>query len=331
MNVLVTGGAGYIGSVTCQILSQSGFRPVTLDNLIHGDKNTVRWGPFYEGSIQDTELVQHVLLKEEIKAVVHLAAYISVGESMALPLKYYENNVTASIDFIGEVVKTGIENFLFSSSCAVYGEPTTLPVREDHYCKPISVYGSTKLSIENLIRNLTHSYPLKSMALRYFNVAGATTELGNNRHPAIHLIPKTFQAALDPNYTLKVYGNQYSTPDGSCIRDYVHVYDIARAHVLALKKLLTLREAKYFNTYNLGSGIGSSIFEIIRTIESVTGLEVKYNILPARSGDPAHLVADLEKTKRELNWHPQVSDLQTMIQSSYDWLKKENPTYHTNH
>ncbi len=331
MNVLVTGGAGYIGSVTCQRLAQSGFHPVVIDNLVHGERSAVRWGPFYEGSIQNNELVRQILHKEEIKAVIHLAAYISVGESMAVPLKYYDNNVTASIEFIGEVVQNGIENFIFSSSCAVYGEPTTHPVREDHYCKPISVYGNTKLSTENLIRNLTQSYPLKSIMLRYFNVAGATSELGNNRHPAIHLIPKALQAALDPNYTLKVYGNQYPTPDGSCIRDYVHVDDIARAHVLSLKKLLALRESKYNNAYNLGSGIGTSIFEIIHAVETVTGKNVKYTILPARNGDPAHLVGDLEKAKRELAWQPQCSDIQTIVKSAYDWVQTAQSAHQTQH
>jgi UDP-glucose-4-epimerase GalE len=319
MKVLVSGGAGYIGRVTCKILHENGFCPVTIDNLIYGDRSAVRWGPFYEGNIKDTELVQHILLKEEIKGVIHLAASISVGESVDNPLKYYENNLTSSIDFIGEIVKNGIENFIFSSSCAVYGEPTSLPVREDHHCQPVSVYGSTKLSVENLIRNLTFSYPFKSISFRYFNVAGAHQDLGETRHPPIHLIPSALQSLQNPQTPLHVYGNQYPTPDGSCIRDYVHVEDISLAHVLALKKLLSLRESKYNNTYNLGSGRGYSVFEVIRAIEKISQQTLHYDILPPRKGDPANLVADFEKARRDLGWEPKKSDLETIIRSAYDW------------
>jgi len=325
VNVLVTGGAGYIGSHACKILSSEGFTPVTLDNLSSGHESAVKWGPLYKGDIRDTALLQKIFTTQNIGAVLHFAAAMNVGESMRDPLKYYENNVSGSLSLISQMTAANVHSLIFSSSCTLYGNAAESPITENCEPAPINPYGETKHIIENLIFDLKRAYPLKSVILRYFNAAGAGLEgdIGENATAAIHLVPLAIRAALDPNYTLQVYGGDYATPDGTCIRDYVHVEDVARAHMLALKMLLQKPPgAPYVEMCNLGSERGYSVLEILREVEKITQKPVKYKMAPRRDGDPTRLVADATKAKRLLGWQPQFSDLQTIIRTAYQWQQR---------
>jgi UDP-arabinose 4-epimerase len=327
VKVLVTGGAGYIGSHTCKILLSEGFTPVTLDNLVSGNETSVKWGPFYKGDIHDKALLNKIFVEEKIAAVIHFAAHINVGESVHDPLKYYDNNVTGSLALIGQMIEHKVYNLIFSSSCTLYGNAAESPITENCKPDPINPYGETKKIIENLIDDLKKSYPLKSVILRYFNAAGAGLDgdLGETSSAAIHLVPLAIKAALDPEYFLPVFGGDYATPDGTCIRDYVHVEDVAMAHVLALKMILQKpANTPYVERCNLGFGKGYSVLEIIREVEKITHLTVKYKMSPRREGDPPRLIAETSKAKRLLGWQPQFSDLQTIIRTAYQWHLRSN-------
>lgn len=303
--VLVTGGAGYIGSHVCKALAQSGFEPVTYDNLSTGHREAVKWGPFVQGNIRNPIALSRAFREYNPVAVMHFAAYAYVGESVIDPHKYYLNNVIGSWTLLEEALNADIEKFIFSSSCATYGCPEKLPIREDTPQHPINPYGSTKLIVEQMLRDLS-LFPYG--ILRYFNAAGCDPELFERHNPETHLIPKALLAA-QLRETFPIYGNDYPTPDGTCIRDYVHVNDLARAHVDALKT----RENVILN---LGGGTGYSVKEVINMVRKVTGLPLPTEILGRRPGDPAVLVADISKAKQILNWSPQ-RDLETLVRSAY--------------
>lgn len=324
MNVLVTGGAGYIGSHTCKALAAEGFTPVTVDSLITGHRRLIKWGPFYEGDIRDSSMLEKIFASHDIKAVMHFAAHIDVGESVQDPMKYYDNNVVGSIQLLNQMIRHNIYNFIFSSSCTVYGNSSKEELTENDPLTPINPYGETKMAIENLIHDLKKNHPLKTVIFRYFNAGGADRdgELGETHDQETHIIPLAIRAALDPDYTLEVFGKDYATPDGSCIRDYVHVDDVAQAHVKALKRILTKDCIASVNIFNLGSGRGYSVFEILNHVEKIVGKPVKYKIGTRREGDPARLIADTKKSRQLLDWTPQFSDLSTIIRTACEWYLK---------
>jgi UDP-glucose-4-epimerase GalE len=311
-NVLVTGGAGFIGSHVCKELSREGFLPVVFDRLEEGHREFVKWGPLEEGDLRDGPRLREVLKKHKIDAVMHFAASIVVSESVADPRKYYENNVGGSLSLLAAVRDAGIGFFVFSSTAAVYGMPVRVPIDENHPKAPINPYGVTKLLVENALQDYSRAYGLRAVALRYFNAAGADPEgeLREAHDPETHLIPNAVRAALDPDYTLRLFGNDYSTPDGTCIRDYIHVKDLARAHVAALKRL---PEWDSFQAINLGIGKGFSVLEVIRAVERKFGKKVKVGISPRREGDPPELLADPGKAREMLGWNPEYETIEAIV------------------
>lgn len=321
MNVLVTGGAGYIGSHTCKQLKKHGITPVVYDNLSRGHKEFVQWGPFVEGDILDTEKVIKTLKEHKIQAVIHFAAFAYVGESVETPSIYYRNNVHGTLSLLEAMLKVNVKNFVFSSTCATYGIPEKTPLVEDMPQNPINPYGQTKLMIEKILKDYGSAYRLKSVCLRYFNAAGADQDgvIGERHEPETHLIPLAIEAALK-NKTMKIFGNDYPTPDGTCIRDYIHVTDLSEAHVLALKYLDTAE--KNYNYFNLGNGKGFSVKEIIKAVEDVSSKKVNAEVYPRRAGDPAVLVSDSEKAAKYLQWKPQITDIKEIIRTAYNWHQK---------
>ena len=318
MNVLVVGGAGYIGAHTVQALRGRGHKVFVYDNLSTGNLEAVPEDVhFFEGDIRDGDFLRHIFAEYLIDAVVHFAACSLVGESMQDPAKYYNNNVVGTLSLLNAMKGAGVEYLLFSSTAAVYGEPTSLPITETALCQPTNVYGRTKLAIEWSLADYAQAYNLKYTALRYFNAAGASLDASiGEAHPVeTHLIPLIFQAVIK-HKALQVFGDDYLTPDGTCIRDYIHVLDLATAHVLALEKMVQTRQSA---VYNLGTETGFSVLEIIKMVEQVTGLEVPYTISPRRAGDPARLVASVNKAKQQLGWQLQYSDLQQIISSAWQW------------
>ena len=317
-NVLVTGGAGYIGSHTCKALAAAGFTPVTYDNLVYGHESAVKWGPFERGDILDAARLADVIRKYQPKAVLHFAAYAYVGESVADPAKYYRNNVLGTLSLLESMRAEGIGQIVFSSSCAVYGVPESVPISESAHLNPINPYGASKVIAERMLADYGAAYGLKSVALRYFNAAGADpgSEIGEDHDPETHLIPLALEAAIGARPDVTIYGNDYDTKDGTCIRDFVHVGDIAKAHVLALTKLQTgpLRPA-----YNLGAGHGVSVREVIDTVGAITGREITVATGPRRVGDPPVLLADPRRANDELDWKPEYPDIGDMIESAWSW------------
>lgn len=321
--ILVVGGAGYIGSHMCKYLYNNGLRPVVLDNLSLGHRQAVQWGPLYVGELDDPELLSSILERHDIAAVMHFAAFCYVGESVAEPLKYYQNNVAASLTLLSSLLSHGVDKFIFSSSCATYGEPENIPIVEEEEQQPINPYGRTKLMMENILDDLDRAHGLKSVCLRYFNAAGADPdgELGEDHAPETHLIPLVLFEARDHRQQLTLFGDDYPTPDGTCIRDYIHVHDLAQAHYLALQHLLAGGESK---KYNLGNGGGYSLFDVIKTAEQVTGKEIEYTVAARRDGDPAQLVGSSDKVITEFGWKPYYTDLESIIETAWKWHKK-NP------
>ena len=318
MNVLVVGGAGYIGAHTVQALRERGHKVFVYDNLSTGNLEAVPEDVhFFEGDIRDGDFLRHIFAEYLIDAVVHFAACSLVGESMQDPAKYYNNNVVGTLSLLNAMKGAGVEYLLFSSTAAVYGEPTSLPITETALCQPTNVYGRTKLAIEWSLADYAQAYNLKYTALRYFNAAGASLDASiGEAHPVeTHLIPLILQA-VTKHKALQVFGDDYPTPDGTCIRDYIHVLDLATAHVLALEKMVQTQQSA---VYNLGTETGFSVLEIIKMVEQVTGLEVPYTISPRRAGDPARLVASVNKAKQQLGWQLQNSDLQQIISSAWQW------------
>jgi UDP-arabinose 4-epimerase len=318
MTILVTGGAGYIGSHTCKHLAAAGYQPVVLDNLVQGHQWAVKWGPLVVGDISDLELVRNKVREFGIKAVIHFAAHAYVGESVQNPRKYFHNNVSGTLAFLDALMDSGIDKFIFSSSCATYGIPHQLPIKEDHPQQPINPYGASKLMIENVLRWYGKAYNLRSVILRYFNAAGADPEgeIGEDHSPETHLIPLVIAAAQGKAPEIEIFGTDYDTKDGTAVRDYIHVCDLAAAHVKAVSHLLLGGPE---DQVNLGTGRGHTIREVISSVEEVSGRSVPYRQGPRRAGDPAALVADSTKAETMLGWRPKFSELRTMVESAWRW------------
>ncbi len=319
--VLVTGGAGYIGAHTCKILAESGFLPIVIDNLSQGHADFVQWGPFYQGKISDQILLNKIFSEHQILAVLHFSGSTFVGESVNNPAKYYHNNFIEPLNLLDIVLEYKTKYFIFSSTCATYGEPKTTRLTENHSQKPINPYGQTKLFLEKTLLDYDKAYGLKSCFLRYFNAAGADIDLtiGEDHNPETHLIPLIFDAAMGKKSSITIFGTDYPTNDGTCIRDYIHVLDLAQAHVLALKYLMTGGET---NSFNLGSENGFSVKEMIQTCEKVTERFIPVVEGPRRPGDPAILLADATKAKNILNWQTKYSDIETIIKTAWQWHQK---------
>lgn len=320
--ILVTGGAGYIGSHTCKALSQSGYTPIVIDNLSSGNKEFVQWGELFVGDVEDSSLLEKVFTTFDIQAVIHFASLINVGESVTNPILYYKRNIIPSIILLETMRAFKIKKMIFSSTCAVYGTPAVVPISEDAFQDPLNPYGKTKWTIENLLSDMAIAGEISALSLRYFNASGADPEgqMGESHDPETHLIPLAIRAAFDPSYTLKVFGTKYPTTDGTCIRDYVHVTDLAQAHVLALQSITATPQ---FASFNVGSAKGYSVFEIINVIERVSGRKVKYTIENPRPGDPPVLVANSTKIKTQLQWNPTHSDLETIVKTAIAWHQKD--------
>jgi UDP-arabinose 4-epimerase len=316
-NILVTGGAGYIGSHTAKALATRGFTPVVYDNLVHGHRWAVQWGPFIEGDIRDRARLIDALRNYDICAVLHFAAFAYVGESMKSPGPYFDTNVSGSLSLLDAVQETDVRHVVFSSSCAIYGIPDRMPIGEDTPQAPINPYGETKLMVERAMRWYGAAHGITWVALRYFNAAGADPEgqLGELHLPETHLIPLVLQAALTAT-PFDVFGNDYPTRDRTCMRDYIHVSDLADAHVLALEYLLNDGPSV---ALNLGTGRGYTIREVIEAVQAITGREIPHRMASRRPGDPAILIADPARAERVLNWRPQQSALENIVSSAWIW------------
>jgi UDP-glucose-4-epimerase GalE len=319
--VLVTGGAGYIGSHTCKNLLANGFLPITYDNLSNGFERFVKWGPLEVGDILDTDKLNFVLNKYQPVATIHFAAFAYVGESVHEPLKYYKNNIAGTINLLNALCESGIKNLIFSSTCATYGIPdNNKKISEDSVQKPINPYGFTKLAIEQLLKDLHVCQKINFVNLRYFNAAGADAhgEIGESHDPETHLIPLAIRSVFDPDFILSVFGSNYNTPDGTAIRDYIHVTDLADAHCKALNYLLQSNQS---TSLNLGTGKGLSVLEILKGISDL-GFEPKYNLVANREGDPKYLVADTRKALEVLGWKAKHSSLNSILNSAINWYQK---------
>ena len=318
MAILVTGGAGYIGSHTVVELLNHGEEVVVVDNLRTGHKQAVTGGTFYQGDISDRKFLDSVFAKHEIEAVIHFAASSLVGESVQKPLDYYENNLIASHALVSAMIDHGVKKIVFSSTAATYGEPKSIPILESDVTNPTNPYGETKLAMEKMFRWSDNAYGLKSISLRYFNAAGAHPDaiIGEDHNPESHLIPIILQVALGQREAIGIFGDDYPTEDGTCIRDYIHVMDLANAHWLALKHL---RKNNTSDVFNLGNGTGFSVKQVIETARQVTEHPIPEKISPRRAGDPAVLIATSEKAQSVLGWKPKYNDLKTIIATAWKW------------
>lgn len=316
--ILVTGGAGYIGSHSCRALHEAGFTPVCFDNLSTGHRQFAKWGPLVLGDIQDSGLVAETLKAYRAVAVMHFAAFSLVGEANSDPQKYYSNNVGGTLSLLRGMRDAGCSKLVFSSTGAVYGNASSEPIREDAPSNPLNTYGSTKWMIERVLADYGRAYDLKSICLRYFNASGAdpSGEIGELHDPESHLIPRAIMAVQGYVNDFAVFGDDYDTPDGSAIRDYIHVSDLAQAHVLAIQSLLAGSNG---GTFNLGTGHGYSVKEILSAISKVTGRRVPHVVKPRRAGDPAILVADADAARRVLKLAPRFSDIETIISTAWAW------------
>jgi UDP-arabinose 4-epimerase len=320
--ILVTGGAGYIGSQTCKTLKKMGYEPVVYDNLSRGHSWAIKWGPLVKGDLSETARLVRTMQEHKVEAVVHFAAFAYVGESVEKPELYYENNFGGTLSLLKAMQTAGVKNLVFSSTCATYGVPQSATISEDHPQNPINPYGRSKLMVEKMLEDSSLAWGLKATALRYFNAAGADLdgELGEAHDPETHLIPLAIDAALGKIPALTIFGDDYETKDGTCVRDYIHVQDLASAHVMALQKLSDSHAG--FEAYNLGTGSGYTVQEVIDKVNSVSGKRVPVNIGARRPGDPPILVADATKSKKLLNWEAKHSDLETIITSALKWHQR---------
>ncbi|MGE4558398.1 MAG: UDP-glucose 4-epimerase GalE [Desulfovibrionaceae bacterium] len=323
--VLITGGAGYIGSHANAALARAGFDTVVYDNLSYGHRDLAQWGAFVQGDILDAASLDRIFEQRRIDAVMHFAAYTYVGESVADPAKYYDNNVAGALCLLDAMRRHGVENIIFSSTCAVYGLPQGDPgalLTEEHPKQPINPYGRTKLIIEQAMEDFGRAYGLRSVILRYFNAAGADPQarVGERHIPETHLIPLVLCAASDPARTLKVFGDDYDTPDGSCVRDYIHVADLADAHVLALKHLL---DGGASEAFNLGNGLGYSVFDVLDCAEGVSKRPINKTIQERRPGDSPYLVGSAQRIRSKLGWRPRFADLDKIIATAWAWHSKD--------
>jgi UDP-glucose 4-epimerase len=318
MNILVTGAAGYVGSVCAAELVKQGHYIVAFDNLTAGHRQAVvEHVQFVRGDIADREKLKRVCKKHQVQAVMHFAASALVEESVRNPHLFYRNNVSGTLSLLEVLAELKIQKLIFSSSAAVYGEPKSVPIQEDHPVCPVNPYGETKLVIERALAWYHAAYGLNCAALRYFNAAGATQDLGEDHRPETHLLPRLLAAASDPNGSFEIYGDDYPTSDGTCIRDFVHVLDIAQAHILALHSLSKLG----LRIYNVGHGKGYSIRAVVKAVEEIAGRKLDVRVGRRRPGDPAVLVASARKLARELKWKPRHSDLKNIIRSAWVWMQ----------
>lgn len=321
MNVLVVGGAGYIGSHMVKMLSKAGHDVTTLDNLSNGYKDAVLYGDFVEGDIADESLLNKLFSETKFDGVMHFASYIQVGESVEKPSMYYRNNVCNTHTLLNAMIEHDIKCFIFSSTAATFGEPEYTPIDEAHPQKPINPYGHSKLMVEQILADFDHAYGLKSVSLRYFNAAGADPEgeLGERHIPETHLVPLVLQAASGRRDNITIFGTDYDTPDGTCLRDYIHIKDLCSAHLLGLEHLVAGGESK---AYNMGNGLGYSIKEVIDVAKKVTGTDFEVKLGERRDGDPARLVADSSLLQKELGWEPEFTQLEDIILHAWEWEKK---------
>jgi UDP-arabinose 4-epimerase len=320
-SVLVTGGAGYIGSHTCKALAAAGYRPVAFDNLSLGHRWAVRWGPLVEADLLDGAAIAAALREHHVTAVIHFAASAYVGDSMRDPAAYYQNNVLTTLQLLGAMLTADVKHLIFSSSCSVYGNPTRVPIDETHPTSPLSPYAQTKLDGENALRWFGLAYSLRWIALRYFNAAGADPdgEIGEDHEPETRLIPRAILAAMAKGPPLEIFGTDYDTEDGTAIRDYVHVSDVAEAHVLALKQLQHGLTAQILN---LGTGRGLSVRQVTDAVALVAGRPVPLRQAGRRAGDPAKVVADAMRAQSMLEWSPRHSSIETIVQTAWQWHER---------
>jgi UDP-glucose 4-epimerase len=324
--ILVTGGAGYIGSHTVLALLQAGYEVIILDNLVYGHRDLVEkvlQVELIEGDTGDRPLLDNLFSTRNIAAVMHFSAYAYVGESVTDPAKYYRNNVVGTLTLLEAMLAASIKKFVFSSTCATYGVPEVVPIPEDHPQNPINPYGATKLMVERILSDFDTAYDFKSVRFRYFNAAGADPQgrLGEDHNPETHLIPLVLQTALGKREFISIFGTDYPTPDGTCIRDYIHVNDLADAHVLGLKYLLDGGDSEVFN---LGNGNGFSVKEVIETAKLVTGREIPVKECDRRPGDPPSLIGSGDKARKILNWQPQYSSLKDILVHSWQWHQQRH-------
>ncbi|MFD3155954.1 UDP-glucose 4-epimerase GalE [Haloimpatiens sp. FM7330] len=321
MSILVCGGAGYIGSHMVAHLIEKGQEVVILDSFEKGHKDAILGGKVYKGDLKDRKILDKVFTENKIEAVIDFAAYSLVGESMENPLKYFENNIGSTINLLEAMKDYNVKYIVFSSTAATYGEPENIPILESDKTFPTNPYGESKLSVEKILKWCNKAYGIKYTVLRYFNAAGAhiSGKIGEDHRPESHLIPIILQVALRQREKIMIFGEDYDTEDGTCVRDYIHVSDLASAHFLALEKMKNGGDSAI---YNLGNGKGFSVKEVVEVTRKVTGKEIKAEIAERREGDPAILIASSDKAKKELGWHPQYNSLETIIETAWNWHKK---------
>jgi len=320
--ILIVGGAGYIGSHVNKLLTKKGYETVIFDNLSRGHREFVKWGEFFEGDLLDIGRLRSCFESYRIEAVMHFSAFAVVEESVLYPEKYYQNNVIGTLNLLQVIREFGVKHFIFSSTCATYGLPEKIPISEDHPQNPINPYGRTKLLIEEALKDYDRAYDLKHVNLRYFNAAGADPdgEVGEWHHPETHLIPLVIYAARGLNEEIKIFGTDYPTKDGTCIRDYIHVMDLADAHIKALQYLVDKNQS---DSFNLGNGNGHSVREVIEAVRKVSKKDFKVVEAGRREGDPPVLISSSEKAIETLKWKPQYEDLDMVIETAWRWHKKK--------
>lgn len=324
MAILVCGGAGYIGSHINKQLNREGYETVIFDNLTYGHREAVKWGNFVQGDLSNMDEIRSVFKTYKVDAVFHFAAYAYVGESVEKPERYYYNNVVNTLHLLKVMREYGCNKIIFSSTCATYGEPQRVPITEDMPQNPINPYGMTKLTVERIFQDYARAYDLKYVVLRYFNAAGADPdgEIGESHNPETHLIPLVLEAASGKLSEVKVFGIDYNTPDGSCIRDYIHVTDLASAHLLALHYL---EKGGGSDSFNLGNAVGTSVLEVVEAVKRVTGRDFRVTLAKRRAGDPAKLVGSSDKARKILGWKPMFGDIDTIVEHAWRW--HENAEY----
>jgi UDP-glucose 4-epimerase len=324
VNILVVGGAGYIGSHMVQLLIEAGHHPVTYDSLVTGYRDAIPGGDFVHADVGDAAALDAALRRHYIDAVMHFASYIQVGESVKAPGKYYHNNLSNTLVLLDAMVRAGVDKFIFSSTAAIFGEPEYVPIDEKHPQQPINPYGMSKQMVERVLQDYDRAHGLRSVCLRYFNAAGAhpNGQIGERHEPETHLIPLLLEVASGRRSHVSVFGRDYDTPDGTCIRDYIHVVDLCAAHLLALE---WLRDGKPSTAFNLGNGSGFSVVQVVDAVRRVTGREVTVEDAPRRAGDPARLVADSRRVRQELGWSPQFADLDTIVRHAWAFEQKRHP------
>ena len=317
MAILVTGGAGYIGSVAVEDLRSKGEDVVVIDNLVYGHRDAINLSvKFYEGEIGDKDLIRKILSENNIEACMHFSAYAYVGESVEKPQKYYENNFVQTLKLLDVLIENDVKKFIFSSTCATYGEPQYIPIDEKHPQNPVNPYGMTKFMVEKLLKDYNTAYDLRFVALRYFNACGASGNCGEDHDPETHLIPLILFAAQEKRDSISIFGDDYPTPDGTAIRDYIHISDLSQAHLLALEHLRKGGDSEFIN---LGNGTGFSVKEVVEAARKITGKQIKAEIAPRRAGDPSRLVADAKKAREILGWKPQFPEIEKIIESAWTW------------